>query len=108
MTFFVRGALAAATLVAALAVGPTPGEAGGSNSFSQPVWGRIYAITPRCRDHPDYPVIGRVGGYIPSSARSRVSWTGCFPSMAECEAWRYIARGQIAPPIVFNRCEARF
>jgi len=107
MTNFVRGALATVALAATFAL-PAPSVAAGQNNFTQPIWGRIYSITPQCRANPDYPVIGRVAGYVAGSARSRVSWVGCFPTAGECEAWRRIARGQIVPPIIQNVCESRF
>lgn len=97
---------AAAMLVASSPASPSFAQAG--TDFTQPIWGRVYSITPRCRANPDFPVVGRVAGYVAGSARSRLSWVGCFPSFAECEAWRRIARGEIVPPIVQNVCESRF
>lgn len=107
MKSIVGGAMAGAALAAALAM-PSPSEASGQNAFTQPIWARVYSITPQCRANPDYPVVGRVAGYVAGSARARLSWVGCFPNVAECEAWRRIARGQIVPPIVQNVCESRF
>ena len=101
-----RGALATVTLAAALSLGAGATRADGGG-FSQPTFFRIYSITPRCRDHPDYPVVGRVAGYLSGSNRSRLSWVGCFPNQAECEAWRYIARGEVTPPVQQNSCQPR-
>ncbi len=98
---------AAAALAASLA--PTPTLAQSGTDFTQPIWSRIYSITPRCRANPDYPIVGRVAGYVAGGGgRNRLSWVGCFPSMAECEAWRRIARGQVVPPVQQNACEPRF
>ena len=101
-----RAALAAVTIAGTLTLGAglTVADAGG---FSQQTYFRIWSITPRCRDHPDYPVVGRVAGYLSGSNRSRLSWVGCFPNQAECEAWRYIARGEVTPPVQQNSCRPR-
>lgn len=70
---------------------------------------RVDRITPKCRDHPDAPWRGRVagnieglwGGYMP------VSWVGCFPTRASCEAWRGPVSGIITERITQNVCEPR-
>ncbi|MEM8551710.1 MAG: hypothetical protein AAGF45_04965 [Pseudomonadota bacterium] len=77
--------------------------------FSQPVYGKIAAITPRCSQNPDYPIIGRVAGYYSGFGRSqRLSWVGCFPNARACETWRRAARSEINPPINLNECTQRF
>lgn len=103
-------ACAVAALVALLAGASTttPALAQAGTDFTQPIWSRVYSITPRCRANPDFPIVGRVAGYAPFSGRNRLSWVGCFPNMAECQAWRRFARGQIVPPIQQNTCEPRF
>lgn len=97
----------AVSTVAALALtalAPLRAEAQTANL----VWSRVYSITPQCRDNPDFPVVGRVSGYVLEDRNRSVSWVGCFPNARECEAWRRYARGQVFPPIRFNRCEPRF
>jgi len=105
MNWLIRGVLAAATVASSLSASALVVEAQGT--FTQPIWARIYAITPRCNANPDFPVVGRVAGFVGGSPRERLSWVGCFPSFAECEAWRRVARGEINPPIQQDRCERR-
>lgn len=97
-------ALCALTAIGAAAFLPAPAEAQTANL----VWSQVYSVTPQCRDFPDYPVVGRVSGYVLDNRNRRVSWVGCFPNARECEAWRRYARGRVFPPIRHNVCEARF
>ncbi|GAB5376794.1 MAG: hypothetical protein AcusKO_32560 [Acuticoccus sp.] len=97
-------ALCATTAIGAAALAPAPAVAQTANL----VWSQVYSVTPQCRDFPDYPVVGRVSGYVLDNRNRRVSWVGCFPNARECEAWRRYARGRVFPPIRHNVCEARF
>ncbi|MEM9221730.1 MAG: hypothetical protein AAGB11_04920 [Pseudomonadota bacterium] len=100
-----RATLAAAIVTAAIASSGVTSDAQGV--FAQPIYARINAITPNCRKNPDYPVVGRVAGYISDGTSARLAWVGCFPSFAQCDAWRRIALGEVFPPIQFNTCEER-
>ncbi|MEM0905924.1 MAG: hypothetical protein AAGJ94_01080 [Pseudomonadota bacterium] len=99
--------LLGAFMFTATVLGPV-GSAQAQGVFTQPIYARIYSITPRCRANPDYPVVGRVAGYVSGGRGARLSWVGCFPNFAECNAWRRIARGEVTPPINHNTCEERF
>ncbi|MCF3935587.1 hypothetical protein L1787_19525 [Acuticoccus sp. M5D2P5] len=63
--------------------------------------------TPKCRDYPDAPFVGRVSGIMGGSPARGVSFTGCFASYAACETWRQPLSGHIEGRLIQNRCEAR-
>lgn len=82
----------------------TPAKA----QFAAAISSQIYAQTPLCGEHPDYPVVGRVIAYYADVRRSvRLAFVGCFPSFPACEAWRKMAYKPLNPPIIANRCEER-
>ena len=66
----------------------------------------IDRITPKCHQHPNYPVVGRVAGQAGYSY-TRVSFVGCFPSYAACDAWRGPVTGKITGLLFDSRCEPR-
>ncbi|MEM9223722.1 MAG: hypothetical protein AAGB11_15180 [Pseudomonadota bacterium] len=101
-TFMV--AAAGVTALAGISVA-TPAEA----QFAALTQARISALTPRCREFPDAPIIGRVAAYYSGDARSvQLNFVGCFYSFAECNSWRKEAMRPLNPPVVHNRCEERF
>ncbi|MEM7696168.1 MAG: hypothetical protein AAF318_17090 [Pseudomonadota bacterium] len=69
------------------------------------VYQKIYQITPLCHLNPDHPWVGRVTGHYD---RGRLSWTGCFINLRECESWRRMANSEVDPPRIQNVCEPRW
>jgi len=94
-------ALSAAVAIAAAA----PAAAQGVQT--QFTIARIDRLTPKCRDRPGAPVIGRVSGIITGVPTRGVSFAGCFDSFEECERWRIPVSGVISGRINYNRCEPR-
>lgn len=70
---------------------------------------RVYAETPRCEDHPDYPIIGRVSGGTEDllDRTIPVSFVGCFPNAATCEAWKGRTSAIITTTIIQYSCRPR-
>lgn len=64
--------------------------------------------TPSCRDNPDFPWEGRVSGDRQTDTRTRpVSFAGCFPNQASCEAWRREAISFVTGRIIYDSCYPR-
>jgi hypothetical protein len=97
--------LAALTALGAVLAHTVPATAEGINT--QFVIGRIDRATPKCRDRPDAPFVGRVSGVIGGVPTRGVSFQGCFYSRGECEAWRRLVSGEISGRLTQNRCEPR-
>lgn len=68
--------------------------------------GDVMRVTPRCSDYPSYPIVGRVAGQVGWSATG-VSFTGCFPTYAACDAWRGPVSGKISGRLFYSTCEPR-
>ncbi|RAI00925.1 hypothetical protein DLJ53_17000 [Acuticoccus sediminis] len=64
--------------------------------------------TPRCADHPNAPVIGRIAGEVGFDSHKSVSFVGCFPSFEACYAWKGPLSGRFGGRIIINRCDPRF
>jgi hypothetical protein len=92
-------------LAAALLATAPPATAQGINT--QFLIGRIDRVTPKCRDHPNAPWVGRVSGVITGVPTRGVSFQGCFDTRRECEAWRRLVSGQVSGRLTQNRCERR-
>lgn len=101
-----RGSVLAACAIALMgAFAAMPAKA----QFAAAIQAQTLARTPMCNENPDYPIIGRVVAYYNTDPRAvRMSFVGCFPNFASCEAWRREAMRPLNPPIVANRCEERF
>ncbi|WP_108659434.1 hypothetical protein [Acuticoccus kandeliae] len=99
-------ALLPAALLAAALLAPH-GDAVAQGVETQFFIARVDAVTPRCRDHPDAPVVGRVSGIMGGSPARGVSFTGCFASIAACENWRRPLSGHIDGRLIQNSCRYR-
>lgn len=100
-----RRACAALLCFAAFIAAPAAAVAQGINTPF--LVARVKAATPQCRDHPDAPVVGHVSGIMTGSPGRGVSFTGCFATMAACEAWRRPVSGLIAGRLILDRCDTR-
>lgn len=103
MVKFLAFTLAAVTGLAPLATAPALANDSTTPFISSPVMN----LTPKCRDRPDAPFVGRVVGYIDLPPRGPESFVGCFYSLAECERWRVPVSGVISGRMVLNRCDPR-
>ncbi|XWN30667.1 MAG: hypothetical protein ROR55_24885 [Devosia sp.] len=99
---------AAAVLAMAGTLAAVPGDVAAQGVNTQFLISEIDARTPKCRDHPDAPVVGRVSGIIGGSPSRGVSFQGCFDNMRACERWRGPVSGRISGRIIQNSCQARF
>lgn len=93
-----------AVLIALAVAAPTAAFAN-DNQF---VVSQIDSITPKCRDFPDAPVVGRVSGFIGVHPTRGVSFVGCFGSIGACEAWRGPVSGRIDGRLILDRCTFRY
>lgn len=104
MTLWSKTAVAAAALSAGMMM-----SAGAS--MAQSTEYLIYQVrkaAPSCRQHPDYPIQGRVSGNREVDARSSaISFAGCFPTQEACEAWRKTALPFVTGILIYNSCEPR-
>jgi len=101
MTIIAHFAATAALILAAL----TP--AGAQGIQTQFTIANVDRITPKCRDNPNAPWVGRVSGIITGVPTRGVSFVGCFDSFQACERWRVPVSAVISGRINYNRCEPR-
>jgi hypothetical protein len=65
------------------------------------------ARTPGCSGS-DGAVLGRISGTVYTMPGQRpVSYVGCFPDIASCEAWRRSIVGTVNGRIIYNECVPR-
>ncbi|MCF3935586.1 hypothetical protein L1787_19520 [Acuticoccus sp. M5D2P5] len=67
----------------------------------------VNAETPQCRDYPEFGFVGRVSGIVGGSPARGVSFTGCFPSIGACEAWKGPVSGKISGRLIQSSCDVR-
>ena len=68
---------------------------------------QVAEVTPQCREHPNAPVVGRVVGWMQDHPPRSVSFVGCFPSLAECNAWRAPVSSLVTGRLRYNECTPR-
>lgn len=69
---------------------------------------QVQRAAPNCRKNPTYGWEGRVSGNREADSRSiAVSFAGCFPTQAECEAWRRTALPFVTGRLIYNECKPR-
>ncbi|MBJ3774480.1 hypothetical protein [Acuticoccus mangrovi] len=102
-----RSTALCAALCLGASMGAATGPAAAQGIETQFLISHIDSITPKCRDHPDAPVVGRVSGIVSGTPSRGVSFVGCFASMEACEAWRMPVSGRISGRIIQNRCSYR-
>ncbi|XWN30670.1 MAG: hypothetical protein ROR55_24900 [Devosia sp.] len=105
MKTLVHTMLAAAAVSTALVGGAATASAQGVNT--QFLISDIQASTPQCRDFPEYDVKGRVSGIVGGYPSRGVSFVGCFPSYASCEAWVGPVSGKISGRLREASCSPR-
>ncbi|MEW5423801.1 hypothetical protein [Amorphus sp. 3PC139-8] len=97
--------MAVCALGAGLLVAPVATATAQSTEY---LIGQVRKAAPSCRQHPDYPIQGRVSGNREVDGRSEaISFVGCFPTQAECEAWRVKASSFVTGLIIYNSCGPR-
>lgn len=102
MTLF-KAAVGSALALAMLGpVGPA-----GAQTQTTLLAARIRAQTPSCDKFPNAPVVGRVTGLAGADPTRTLSFVGCFPSFAACEAWRGPVSGAVSRRMILNTCEKR-
>lgn len=95
--------LAAAVLVGTAAEAPVSAAASTQYLITQ-----LQRAAPNCRKNPTYPWEGRVSGNREADGRSvAISFAGCFPTQADCEAWRRQAVGFVTGVQIYNECKPR-
>jgi hypothetical protein len=105
MKTIVRAVLSAAVLMTALGAAHTPASA---NWDALLLRQEVAAITPQCRDFPDYPVVGRVAGMVGFRPKVSVSFVGCFPTFSACQRWVGPVSGRISGRIIRADCAPRY
>lgn len=95
----------ALTSIALTAVVAAPAAAQGVQT--QFTIANVDRLTPKCRDRPDAPFIGRVSGIMTGVPTRGVSFVGCFYSFEACERWRIPVSTVVIGRINYNRCEPR-
>ncbi|MDQ0317315.1 hypothetical protein [Amorphus orientalis] len=71
---------------------------------------QIQMNVPLCHEHRDYRWEGRLSGNAMDPGNDRavpVSFLGCFPTKAECEAWLGPATGFVTGRLIFAKCQER-
>jgi hypothetical protein len=69
---------------------------------------QLQRAAPNCRRNPTFPWEGRVSGNREADGRSiAISFAGCFPTQAECEAWRKQAQVFVTGLQIYNQCKPR-
>ncbi|WP_018698573.1 hypothetical protein [Amorphus coralli] len=103
-------ALARAALVSAsvAAAGLTLPVAPAAAQTVEYMISQVQRAAPNCRRNPTYGWQGRVSGNREADSRSiPVSFVGCFPTQAECEAWRKTALPFVTGRLIYNECKPR-
>jgi len=101
----IRFAVAAVLAAGAAPLAAAPAAAQGVNT--QFLVAEIKSRTPRCRDVPEYDVVGRVSGVVGGHPTRTVSFVGCFPDLVACQAWRGPVSGRISGRLIQSTCEPR-
>lgn len=95
--------LSAAVLVVPAAQAPVSAAASTQYLISE-----LQRAAPNCRKNPTYAWEGRVSGNREADGRAiAISFAGCFPTQAECEAWRQQAVGFVTGLQIYNECKPR-
>jgi hypothetical protein len=97
--------LSAAAAALVCAVAPAPVSAAASTQY---LISELQRAAPSCRKNPTYGWEGRVSGNREADGRSiAISFAGCFPTQAECEAWRKQAQVFVTGLQIYNECKPR-
>lgn len=99
-----RTALLAGAIVAAAPALP----AAANNLEALVLRQKIFRLTPQCRDFPQYPVVGRVVGFVGYRPPANVSFVGCFPDYRSCQRWVGPVSGEITGRLIRADCAPRF